>query len=200
MSRSATSRTVPAILGAIVLLSAVAIGATGVVGRTVTPTPEPSVPPVVEPSVPPAPPVPSPSMPPSVEPSSPPADGVFNVDIENLTDHDVKVTIDDETGSIVDAESGTPGDGMSVRWFDVQVENIDAETLRIVWVGLPRDEVVHLGVSRLDRKIRLRFVQDGPPANSDATGFDRILELRFVTPVRSEDVVFSVEERADTQD
>ncbi len=192
MSRSTSTRTVSAIVGAIVLLSAVAIAATGVVGRTVTPTAVPSVPPIVEPSAPP----PSPSIP----PSTPPADGGFGVDLENLTDHDVSVVIDDETGSIVDAESGTPGDGMSVRWFDVKVENIDAETLRVVWVGLARDEVIHLGVSRGDGKIRLRFVQDGPPLNSDATGYDRILELRFDAPVRSEDVLAAIEESTDTQD
>ena len=89
---------------------------------------------------------------------------------------------------------------MSVRWFDVKVENVDAETLRVVWVGLARDEVVHLGISRVDGKIRLRFVKDGPPANSDAVGFDRVLDLKFVVPVRSEDVLTSVQEGLETTD
>ena len=39
MSRPTSSRTVPAILAAIVLLSALAVGATAVFGRTVTPAP-----------------------------------------------------------------------------------------------------------------------------------------------------------------
>ena len=201
MSRSTTSRTVPAILAAIVLLAAVAIGATGVLGRSGTPAPMPTPAPSVEPSVQPTPPpTAAPTTPPSAEPSIPPADGAFDVDLENLTAHDVSITIDDETGSVVSAGSGTPGDGMSVRWFDVHVENIDADTLRIVWVGLPRDEVVRLGVSTVDGKVRLRFVQDGPPADSDAIGFDRILELTFAAPVRSEDVLTSVQESLDTQD
>jgi hypothetical protein len=203
MSRSTTSRTVPAILAATVLLSAVAVGATGVFGKTVTPAPEP--PPAVQPSVPPtvapsAPPTANPTPAPSVDPSSPPADGVFDVDLDTLTGHDVSVVVDDETGSVVDVTSGRPGDGMSVRWFDLKIENIDAETLRIVWVGLPRDEVVHLGISRVDGKVRLRFVQDGPPANSDATGFDRVLKIKFVVPVRAEDVLASIQESLDTID
>jgi hypothetical protein len=69
-----------------------------------------------------------------------------------------------------------------------------------VWVGLARDEVVKLGVSHVDDKLRLRFVQDGPPANSDATGYDRELELSFEAPIRSEDVLTSVQESLDTQD
>jgi hypothetical protein len=89
---------------------------------------------------------------------------------------------------------------MSVRWFDVKVENIDADTLRIVWVGLPRDELVRLTVSSVDGQFRLHFVQDTPPANSDALGFDRILELSFDQPVRSEDVLTSVQESTDPQD
>ena len=193
MSRSTNSRTVVAILGVAVLFSAIALGATAVFGRTVTPAPEPTDPPIVQPSNP-------PTTPPSQEPSDPPADGPAKITLENLTNHDVSVEIDDQTGSILKAESGTPGDGMSVRWFDVKVENIDADTLRIVWVGLPRDELVKLGVSYVDGKLRLRFVQDGPPANSDATGYDRILELSFDAPIRAEDVLTSVQESLDTQD
>lgn len=192
MSRS-NSRTVVAILGAAVLFSAIALGATAVFGRNVAPAPEPTDPPIVQPSAP-------PTTPPSQEPSDPPADGKTTVALENLTDNDVSVEIDDQTGSIVKAESGTPGDGMSVRWFDVKVENVDADTLRIVWVGLPRDEIVKLGASYVDGKLRLRFVQDGPPANSDATGYDRILELSFDAPIRAEDVLTSVQESLDTQD
>jgi hypothetical protein len=201
MPRSTNTRTVAAILGVAVLFSAIALGATVVFGRTVTPAPEPTTPPIVEPSVPPTtPPSEAPTTPPSDAPSDPPADGKTIVDLENLTGHDVSVEIDDQTGSIVKAESGTPGDGMSVRWFDVKVENIDADTLRIVWVGLPGDEVAKLGVSYVDGKLRLRFVQGGPPPNSDATGYDRVLELTFDEPIRSEDVLTSVQGSLDTQD
>jgi hypothetical protein len=89
---------------------------------------------------------------------------------------------------------------MSVRWFDVKVENIDETTLRVVWVGLPRDEVVRLGVSHVDDKVRLRFVQAAPPAQSDAMGSDRVLRLTFAVPVRAEDVLVSMQESLDTAD
>lgn len=193
MSRSTNTRTVAGILGVAVLVAAIALGATAVFGRTGTPVPEPTDPPIATPTVP-------PTAPPSDQPSDPPADGPRKVSLENLTDHDVSIEIDDLTGSIVKAESGRPGDGMSVRWLDVAVENIDADTLRIVWVGLPRDEVIKLAVTTVDGKLRLRFVQDGPPPNSDAIGHDRVLELSFDAPVRSEDVLTSVQESVDTQD
>jgi hypothetical protein len=193
MSRS-TSRTIVALLAGVVLASVVALAANAAFGRAPVPapTPSPTTPPTAAPSVPPT---AAPTTPPSEEPSESPVDDPATVDLEDLTGHDVSVVIDDESGLVVKAESGTPGDGMSVRWFDVKVENIDADTLRVVWVGLPRDEIVHLGVSNIDGGIRLSFVQDGPPINSDAIGFDRVLELSFDEPVRSEDVTTSVEER-----
>jgi hypothetical protein len=196
MSRS-TSRTIVALLAGVVLAAVVALAANAAFGRGTPPAPEPSKPPIASPSTPPS---EEPSTPPSEEPSEQPSDGPTKVALENLTGNDVWVEVDDQTGSVVDAMSGTPGDGMSVRWFDVKVENIDADTLRVVWVGLPRDEVIHLGVSTVDGKPRLRFVQDAPPANSDALGFDRILELSFDAPIRSEDVLTSVQESLDTQD
>jgi len=194
---SSTSRTIVALLAGVVLAAVVALAANAAFGRGTPPTPEPSKPPVAAPSTPPS---EEPSEQPSAQPSEPPADGPTKIALENLTGHDVWVELDDQTGGLVDAQSGTPGDGMSVRWFDVKVENIDADTLRVVWVGLPRDEVVSLGVSTVDRKLRLRLVQDGPPAYSDAMGFDRMLELSFDQPVRAEDVLTSVQESLDTQD
>lgn len=194
---SSTSRTIVALLAGVVLAAVVALAANAAFGRGTPPAPEPSKPPVAAPSTPPS---EEPSGQPSAQPSEPPADGPTKIALENLTGHDVWVELDDQTGGVVDAQSGTPGDGMSVRWFDVKVENIDADTLRVVWVGLPRDEVVSLGVSTVDSKLRLRFVQDGPPVYSDAVGFDRILELSFDQPVRSQDVLTSVQEGLDTQD
>jgi hypothetical protein len=203
MSRS-TFRTIVPVLAGVVLAAVVALAANAAFGQGTT-SPEPSRPPVATPSPAPSdepttPPSDEPSQEPSEQPTDPPADGPTKIVLENLTGHDVAVAIDDETGTIVDARSGTPGDGMSVRWMDVKVENIDADTLRVVWVGLPRDEVVNLGVSTVDGKLRLRFVQDGPPPYSDAMGFDRILELSFAGPVRSEDVLTSIQESLETQD
>jgi hypothetical protein len=196
MSRS-TTRAIAAFIGGVVLAVVVALAASAAFRPAASPSPEPSTPPIVTPTTPPS---EAPSEEPTPKPTEAPADGPTVVALETLTGDDVSVEIDDQTGRVVSAESGTPGDGMSVRWFDVKVENIDADTLHIVWVGLPRDEVVRLGVSTVEGKMRLRFVQEAPPANSDALGFDRILEVSFAEPVRSEDVLTSVQESLDTQD
>jgi hypothetical protein len=194
MPSSIRTRSLRPLVGALVLVAVVAVVATGAFGRTPTATPSRTLAPTPAPTVVP---VPVPSVPPSTPPV---ADGDFDVPLRDLTGHDVSIVIGDKTGSLVKAESGNPGDGMSVRWFDVKVENIDAETLRIVWVGLGRDEVVRLGVSRVEDKVRLRFVQAAPPAYSDATGYDRVLNLKFDVPVRSEDVLATIQEGLDTTD
>jgi hypothetical protein len=177
-----------AILAVVAVLILVAGGALGRgVDPSLDPSPVPSVAPTVRPS-----PTPTPS--PTLKPTDGPSDGPFRVDLENLTGDDVSVVIDDETGTLTGAASGIPGDGMSVRWFDVQVENLDAETVRVVWVGLPRDEELTLAISVEDGKYRLVLVQAAPPANSDALGFDRILDLRFESPVEASDVNVTIEE------
>ena len=152
---------------------AVACGASGgTIDPSATPGPVASPAPSVGPS--------APSSPvPTSAPTRHPAAGPITVDLEDPTGHDVSVVIADEAGTLLDARSGTPGDGMSVRWFDSKVENIDAETLRVVWVGLPRDEELALTISVDGGQYRLGLVQAAPPANSDALGVDRVLELRF---------------------
>jgi hypothetical protein len=179
-----------------VLLAVVAvlvIVAGGVLGRGVDPSPSPSAAPSGPPSV--APSVPA-SPQPTVIPTDDPADGPVTVDLDNLTDHDVSVVIDDESGILDGAVSGRPGDGMSVRWLDVKVENLDSKTLRVVWVGLPRDEQVQLSITEDHGAYRLGFVQSAPPANSDAVGYDRILELRFDIDVSADDVEVTFTEAA----
>lgn len=176
MSRS-PFRTIAAIVGGLSLSVLVVFAADAAYGHR----PAPSVPP---------------ESTPTIAPSEQPAGGDIAVPLKNLTNDDVSIVIDDATGTLEVASSGTPGDGMSVRWFDVKVENVDADTLRVVWVGLPRDETVGLAITEKDGAINLAFTQDAPPANSDALGFDRVLELSFDQPVRSEDVTTSVEERA----
>jgi hypothetical protein len=165
------------------------IVAGGVFGRGVDPSPAPSDAPPNPPSM--------PSSPqPTVVPTDDPADGPIIVDLDSLTDHDVSVVIDDATGTLDGAVSGQPGDGMSVRWLDVKVENLDSKTLRVVWVGLPRDEQVQLSIAGDDGSYRLDFVQAAPPANSDAVGYDRILVLSFDTDVAADDVDVTFTEAA----
>ena len=195
MNRSRNASRVAIPLAALfAVLAVLVVVAGGALGRAAEPSPapsdRPSTPPTVAPS---APASPQPTVEPTAEPTDDPTDGPITVDLDNLTDHDVSVVIDDETGILDGAASGKPGDGMSVRWLDVKVENLDWTTLRVVWVGLPRDEHVQLSISEDDGTYRLGFVQAAPPANSDAVGYDRILVLRFDTDVTADDVEVTFE-------
>jgi hypothetical protein len=186
MNRSRSIRAL-GLPGAAVILALVAVLAVvvGVLGRGNGPAgPEPTARPSAAPT---AGPTAKPSVAPVPSPSEAPVDG-GRVDIKNLTDHDVSVVIKDDTGSLVEAESGNPGDGMSVQWGKSIVENLDDSTLRVTWVGLPVDEEIDLSISAEDGAYALRFVQAAPPPFSDAVGYDRILVLHFDGPVSAEDV------------
>jgi hypothetical protein len=185
---------------AVIAVAALAIG----VFRWLPPTagaPRPL--PTVEPS-PIATPKPSPSATPrpSATPvPSDPIDGPVPMPIDDPLGHDVRIIVDDESGVLVGVRSGRAGDGMSVRWYDVKVENVDSDTLRVTWVGLPGDGVIGLGVSmRDDGKLRLRFVQPLPRPNTDAMGVDRVLILDFEDDIRANDVLASIQEGLDTDD
>lgn len=189
MNRSASRSSVAPLL-AIALLITVAVLASGVLGRTSTSTP--SAPPASE--VPSQPPVatPEPSVAPSEAPSEAPVDGDFRFDLDVATPHDVSVIVDDETDSVTDARSRQAGDGMSVRWSDALVENADEDTLVITWVGLPQDDVVRITVTEIDGAIVVSIEQAAPPANSDAMGHDRVVEIDFDGPVSADDVTVAV--------
>jgi hypothetical protein len=192
MNRSSASRSLALPVSAIVLgLLVVAGVAGGALGRgadmgSPSPSVNPSTPPSSAPSTP-------PSAEPSVAPSEDPADGSVVVKLDIATAHDVSVVIDDETGDLVKASSGRAGDGMSVRWYTMQVENVDAETLRVTWSGYSVDDELELRVHEVDGKVALSLVQAGPLPNTDALGADRVLILEFDGPVSADDVVTSVQ-------
>lgn len=125
---------------------------------------------------------------PTPSPVATPQGGPFVVDLVVADPHVVSVEIDDQTGEIDAASSGQPGDGMSVRWGDVLVENVDPTTISITWVGLPIDEALGMTVTRDGDRVLVDVEQDLPPANSDAMGADRVLVLTFGGPVAADDV------------
>ena len=129
----------------------------------------------------------APSARPSVAPSAP-ISGDTKVILENATNHDVSIQIHDETGDVVKAASGKPGDGMSIRWHKAIVKNVDARTISVTWAGLPQDELADLGVNSAGDKYELVLVQAGPYPQTDAMGEDRILILTFEAPVSADDV------------
>ena len=157
-----------------------------------------AAPPVASPSVAPAKtPTPAPTVSPSKAPSPTPSVPSLpgSVDLENASGHDVSILIHDQVGVLVDAESGKPGDGMSVRWHDSIVENVDATSIRVTWVGLPGDAVADLGISGEAGAFVLTIVQPGPYANTDAMGEDRVLILTFDAPVSAGDVSVEILDR-----
>jgi hypothetical protein len=162
-----------------------------------SPAPSPSAPSSPPPSVEPS---PRPSAQPSPDPSVPPVDGYIRLDLDIATDHDVKVAIEDKTGTLVNAVSGRAGDGMSTRWFESIVENVDDHTIRLTWVGLPMDDEVLLGITLSNGIYHLQLVQGAPPANSDAIGFDRVVVLDFDKPVSADDFEATIQEGRDTDD
>ncbi len=138
---------------------------------------------------------PGPSPTPSPKPTTAPSSGLGSIDLENATDHDVVLQIHDQTGTLVKAESGTPGDGMSVRWHDALVENRNHHTIFITWAGLPQDDTLDLGVAIVDGKLTVTIVQAGPVENSDAMGEDRVVALTFDLAVQADDVTVEILDR-----
>lgn len=159
----------------------------------------PVVPPVVSPS-PSAPstPVPAPDKTPAPTPD--PDDGSdampIKVELRNATGADVYVDIVDSTGLLIDARSGTPGDGMSVE--GLVAENVDATTLKLTWTDFPIDNALALYVDEHEGGMRLLLVQPGPTGTTDAMGFDRELILSFSEPVSAEGVETVLVEGLDT--
>jgi hypothetical protein len=190
-SRSFRSLAAPAAALALGLIIGVTAVTGGVFGRAADPAaPSPSSPP------------PTPTMAPSPIPSPADdlADGRIEVALDIATDHDVSVIVDDQSRTLGDARSGRAGDGMSVRWYDLKVENVDAETLRVTWVGFAADAEIGLRIERIDGGYDFTLVQPVPPPNSDALGFDRVLILSFDQPVSADGVGTSMQGGLDTDD
>jgi hypothetical protein len=158
-------------------------------------TEDPGLPPVASPS-PSAPstPVPAPDATPDPDGGS---DGMpIKVDLQNATGADVYVDIVDSTGLLVNARSGTPGDGMSVE--GLVAENIDATTLKLTWTDYPIDNALALYVDEHEGGLRLLLVQPAPTGTTDAMGFDRELILSFSEPTAADEVQTVLVEGLDT--
>jgi hypothetical protein len=144
-----------------------------------------------------------PSSRPSTTPNPAPTDGGIDampikVDLDNVTGADVYVDIVDETGLLTGGASGTPGDGASVDYRTLQVENIDPKTLRLTWTDYPIDSALALTIDRFDGQVRLLLARPEPTSETDAMGFDRVLILTFSEPVYADDVTAVVQEGYDT--
>lgn len=134
----------------------------------------------------------TPSTAPSVTPSVAPSAGSdampIGVNLTNATNANVRVDIVDRTQLLVGAESGTPGDGMSVEPYTLKVENLDPMTLKLTWVDFGIDNALALFVDKVDGGYRLLLVQPAPTTPADAMGFDRELVLSFSQPISASQV------------
>ena len=175
-------------LSAITVVAAVAFAACS--GGTAA-SPQPSTPatpiPTVAPSPAPVDPSPAPADP-TPAPSQV-ADGRFEFDLDVADAHDVSVLVTDDSDRIVAAASGQAGDGMSVRWSDIEIVNLDADSLQITFVGYPQDEVIDLGFDvAAGDGFNLTIAQQLPLPNTDALGADRVVVLDFEGAVDANDV------------
>ena len=187
-SRGQIQPVVAMLLGAVAIVAFVAAVVVSRPGGVASPVATPTAQPPAVPSA-------APSVAPSVVPSAAPNDGSLDVDLVSASGHDVTLKIHDETGNVVKAVSGTPGDGMSIRWHDADVQNVDARTIAIKFAGFPRDEVLDLGIGAKNGQYLLTFVQAAPYPHTDAMGEDRIVVLTFDAPVSANDVVVSILDR-----
>lgn len=203
-TRSPSRLSIPAAVtvGAVAVIALIASGVLRPTPATgATPSQSPSAPASPAPATPPpATPVPVTPEPATPAPAMPePTDGVLQpVRLDIATPNDVVLEVWDHAGVIDGARSGRAGDGMSVRWNDMKIENLGPSTLRLTWIGFPVDDDLILAVNEHDGVIWLTLAQPVPPPNSDGLGFDRVLILEFASPVNADDVKSVIQEGVDT--
>ena len=114
--------------------------------------------------------------------------------LDQAPDNDVTIEVIDASGTLLDASSGEPGDGASVEPYTVAVSNVDATTLRLVWVDGPCDSASTLTID--DSASRFLIVQ--PACSGDGVAYDRVLELWFSRTVDAGAVEISLQDGIDT--
>ena len=161
-----------------IVAGTVALGAV----RQVAPSPTPA--PVATPT-----PVATPSATPATPATPAPTVAVPSVIVlDTVDDNDPRVAIDDQTGSLRSVVTGHAGDGMSTRWNTAIVDQVDAKSIRVTWVGFPGEEQIALTITADGGAPVLVFDQKAPYANTDALGADRVLVLTFDSAVNAADV------------
>lgn len=132
------------------------------------------VPPVATPS-------PTPSAPASPAPSASPSPVVISVDLIENVGADATIDITDQSGRLLGARSGDPGDGASVPFGTVAATGSagDPATVVLTWSGLPCDTTHQLTIDPDGLSMRI----ERPACQGDAMGVDHVLRLTFDRPV-----------------
>jgi hypothetical protein len=195
MSTSITARNRFApVVGAVVIAALIAACSAGAGAQAPSPAPATPLPATPAPATPaPATPVSSPEI------EDPGTDAMpIRVELDSTSGQDVYVDIVDRSGTIQHAVSGRPGEGVSVPAETVQVENLDARTLRLSWSDFAIDNGLALYVDPSGTGIRFLLVQPAPTGPADAMGEDRILELTFDRDIAAADIEAHIQEGLDT--
>ena len=158
------------------------------------PTPKPSADPTPAPATP---------VPATPRPTPAPTDGggdaiPITVDLETVNDADVTIDIVDRTGGLVDAHSGTPEDGASVPPYQIRIDHIDPQTIRLTWVDYPHDNRLGMWIDEVDGELRILIVQPEPTGPTDSIALDRVLELTFDRVIDEVDIEAILQDGLDT--
>jgi hypothetical protein len=144
------------------------------------PTGSPTASPSGSPSVSPSPvATPTPTPKPTRDPNAPP----IKVRLTTANGNVIDLDIVDYSQLIVAAEAGVPGDGASVEWGSVKVEQLDSRTLRLTWTNTPGDGRMWMTLDEAGRKLVLAQ----PEFDGDSIAFDRVLVLAFAEDVEADE-------------
>jgi hypothetical protein len=166
---------------ALLLAAVVAIGVGGPRPSVVTPNSSPSASPSLGPN---------PSSSPNASPSASASAGIL-VDLTVAAGEPQTVDVMDESGTLLEASSGSPADGQGFPSDSVEVTNVDATTLQLGWAGFPcrTDHELRIGS---DPRV-MTLVRPPCEGVTDAIGVDRILILRFSEPIVAADVAITIQ-------
>ena len=101
----------------------------------------------------------------------------------------------DESGHVVAARAGQPGDGASVAFGTVVATNVDAKTIKLTWSDTPGDAQLGLYVSESANVV---LVLRPEREEGDAMAFDRVLIVEFDSPVDAATLTLGMQEGLDT--
>jgi hypothetical protein len=190
-----TSKTYRSRLAPVIVALTIAILLAACSTGTGAPAASPSDPPAMPSPAPetPAPASPAPATPAPTEVAA--AD--LRVDLQSTSGQDVYVDIVDRSGTIERAVTGRPAEGVSVGSGTLQVENLDARTVRLMWSGFPIDNQLRLFVDPIGVGYRFLMIQPAPTGPADAMGEDRILDLTFDREVSAAEVETFIQEGLD---
>jgi hypothetical protein len=190
-----TSKTYRSRLAPVIVALTIAILLAACSTGTGAPAASPSDPPAMPSPAPetPAPASPAPATPAPTEVAA--AD--LRVDLQSTSGQDVYVDIVDRSGTIERAVTGRPAEGVSVGSGTLQVENLDARTVRLMWSDFPIDNQLRLFVDPIGVGYRFLMIQPAPTGPADAMGEDRILDLTFDRQVSAAEVETFIQEGLD---